>query len=340
MTTGVVLFIVALLVVIMVHEAGHFVAAKLLGFKATKFFVGFGPTLWSFRKGETEYGVKMIPAGGFVKIVGMNPYEDVAPEDEPRSYPNKARWRRALMIAAGPATHWPLAFVVLLLFGMLYGAPSVLNTIAQVEPESPAAESMLKAGDEIIEVDGVPVETWRETTSLIRERPGEVTTFVVVRDGEKVEVDVPLAWAISGQEGIVDFSESRGELRAPKAGEEVVGFFGVMPTVVREKLAFTEATADAATTTAYFTGQLVKQIGTPFAMVFNGDLWQALTTDAPRSVENSPVGVVGLGRTAGQIAERGYWDELVGLMTGLTIFVGLINLLPLPPLDGGHLAVL
>src|SRR5687767_3776094 len=92
---GVLLFIVALLIVIMVHEAGHFTAAKRLGFKATKFFVGFGPTLWSRQKGETEYGVKAIPAGGFVKIVGMNPYEEVALEDESRAYSNRPRWQRA-----------------------------------------------------------------------------------------------------------------------------------------------------------------------------------------------------------------------------------------------------
>ena len=98
---GIFLFILALLVVIMVHEAGHFTAAKLLGFKATKFFVGFGPTLWSVTRGETEYGVKAIPAGGFVKILGMNPYEEVPPEDEARSYPNKPRWQRAIVIIAG-----------------------------------------------------------------------------------------------------------------------------------------------------------------------------------------------------------------------------------------------
>src|SRR5687767_1896976 len=132
MTTGVLLFIAALLFVIMIHEAGHFVAAKLLGFKATKFFIGFGPTLWSFRKGETEYGVKLIPAGGFVKIVGMNPYEDIAPEDESRSYPNRPKWQRAIMIAAGPATHWPLAFLILLVTAMTIGFPTgdVTNVVS------------------------------------------------------------------------------------------------------------------------------------------------------------------------------------------------------------------
>ncbi len=99
------LFVISIVVAIMLHEFGHYATAKLFGMKVEKFFLGFGPTLWSFRRGDTEYGVKAIPAGGFVKIVGMNPYEDVAPEDESRSYPNKPRWQRAIMIAAGPATH-------------------------------------------------------------------------------------------------------------------------------------------------------------------------------------------------------------------------------------------
>src|SRR5688500_20396323 len=99
----------------MIHEAGHLIAAKAFGFKATKFFVGFGPPLWSFKKGETEYGIAAIPAGGFVKIVGMNPYEEVAPEDEPRSYPNKTAWHRAIVLIAGSATHCVDAVVILVI---------------------------------------------------------------------------------------------------------------------------------------------------------------------------------------------------------------------------------
>jgi len=340
MSLGVLLFILALLFVIMVHEAGHFAAAKLLGFKATKFFIGFGPTLWSFRKGETEYGIKMIPAGGFVKIVGMNPYEDVAPEDEPRSYPNKPRWQRAIVIAAGPATHWPLAFVTLFLFALLFGAPTTVSVVDDIQADSPAAGSTLRPGDEITQIDGLPAETWASATAIIRRNAGEMTTFTVDRDGQEVEVDVRLGWAVVGPEGVVDSATTRDGLRSLRPGERVVGFLGVLPTLVRENQGIGEAAAGAAGTTAYFTEELVKQIGAPFEMVFNGALWDALTGGSERSIENSPVGVVGLGRTAGQIVERGFWDEFIGLMVGLTIFVGLVNLLPLPPLDGGHLAVI
>src|ERR687895_1916200 len=121
---GIWYFVVALLVVVMVHEAGHFLVAKAFDFKATKFFVGFGPTLWSFHRGETEYGIKALPLGGFVKIVGMNPYEEVPPEDQPRAYPNKPIWQRALLLVAGSATHWVVAFIILLITAMTIGFPT------------------------------------------------------------------------------------------------------------------------------------------------------------------------------------------------------------------------
>lgn len=347
MSLGVLLFIFALLFVIMVHEAGHFIAAKLLGFKATKFFVGFGPTLWSFRKGETEYGIKLFPAGGFVKIVGMNPYEDVAPEDEPRAYANKPRWQRAIMIAAGPATHWPLAFLILAVTSMTVGFPTgeATNVVSIVETkidgeETPAAEAGLRPGDKITEVNGVPVQTWEETRRGIRENAGQATTFTYIRDGEEREVTTSLGTAVFDDQGrIVDYAPPGTDLQAGQ-DETAVGFLGVQPEERFETMAFGEAFADSGSRTARLTGFLVTQIGAPFTTVFNGDLWEALRGEGPRTPEEAPVGIVGAGRIAGETVEKGRYTEFVGLMVGLTIFVGLVNLLPLPPLDGGHLAVI
>ena len=345
MSLGVLLFIFALLFVIMVHEAGHFVAAKLLGFKATKFFIGFGPTVWSFRKGETEYGVKLIPAGGFVKIVGMNPYEDVAPEDEPRSYPNKPRWQRAIMIAAGPATHWPLAFLILMITAMTIGFPTgeATNVVGLVETtidgeQTPAAKAGLQPGDEITAVNGEPVNDWEATRRAIRRNAGEATTFTFVRDGEEREVTTSLGSAVFDRDGqIVDYVPA-GD--SPDASEEAVGFLGVQPEERFETMGPGEAVVDAGARTAGLTYFLVKQIGAPFTTVFNGDLWEALNGEGPRDPEEAPVGIVGAGRIAGETVEKGRYTEFIGLMVGLTIFVGLVNLLPLPPLDGGHLAVI
>jgi len=345
MSLGVLLFIVALLFVIMVHEAGHFLAAKLLGFKATKFFIGFGPTLWSFRKGETEYGIKMIPAGGFVKIVGMNPYEDVAPEDEPRSYPNKPRWQRAIMIAAGPATHWPLAFLILVVTAMSIGFPTgeATNVVGVVETridgeETPASRAGLLPGDQITAVNGEAVTTWEETRRAIRRNAGEATTFTFVRDGEQREVTTSLGSAVFDEEGQITDYVPAGS--SPDNAQEAVGFLGVQPEERFETMGPARASVEAGARTAGLTYFLVKQIGAPFTTVFNGDLWEALQGEGPRTPEEAPVGIVGAGRIAGETVEKGRYTEFIGLMVGLTIFVGLINLLPLPPLDGGHLAVI
>ena len=345
MSLGVLLFIFALLFVIMVHEAGHFIAAKLLGFKATKFFIGFGPTLWSTHRGETEYGVKAFPVGGFVKIVGMNPYEEVAPEDEPRSYPNKPRWQRAIMIAAGPATHWPLAFIILAITAMTIGFPTgeATNVVGLVETRidgerTPAAEAGLLPGDEIVAVNGEPVATWQDTRRAIRRNAGEATTFTFVRDGEERQVTASLGSAVFDEDGqIVEYAPPGA---TPDAAGETVGFLGVQPEELFATMGPGEAVVDAAARTGGLTYFLVRQIGAPFTTVFNGDLWEALQGQGPRAPEEAPVGIVGAGRIAGETVEKGRYTEFIGLMVGLTIFVGLVNLLPLPPLDGGHLAVI
>ncbi len=118
MAIGVLAFVVALLVSVMIHEAGHFVTAKLFGMKATQFFVGFGPTLWSRQRGETEYGVKAIPAGGFVKIIGMTPLEDVPPEDQPRAFINKPGWQRFIVLVAGSTMHFIIALVLFVMLAL------------------------------------------------------------------------------------------------------------------------------------------------------------------------------------------------------------------------------
>src|SRR5689334_20068057 len=120
-TVGVLLFVLLILVVIVIHEAGHFTVAKLFGIKVEEFFVGFGPRLWSFRRGETEYGVKAIPLGGYVRIAGMNPYQPPTEQEYPRTFGAKPIWERALVIFAGPVTHFLIAFLVLILFFSVYG---------------------------------------------------------------------------------------------------------------------------------------------------------------------------------------------------------------------------
>src|SRR2546423_8025185 len=160
-TLGIVLFVFIILTVIVVHEAGHFTFAKLFRIKVQEFFVGFGPRLWSFRRGETEYGVKALPLGGYVRIAGMNPLEDVSPEEYPRTFGAKPAWQRALVIVGGPATHFVIAFVLFALWLGLVGRPahrgaqfeSVQRTLAG--SLSPAAAAGLRPGDRVLSIDDV-----------------------------------------------------------------------------------------------------------------------------------------------------------------------------------------
>jgi membrane-associated protease RseP (regulator of RpoE activity) len=347
MSFGVILFILAILVVVMVHESGHFLVAKAFGFKATKFFVGFGPTLWSFQKGETEYGVKAIPAGGFVKIIGMNPYEEVAPEDRPRSYPNKPRWQRALLLVAGSATHWVVAFVILVVTAMTIGFPTgeATNEVGAVETrvrgvEAPAAEAGFQPGDEIVEVSGTATDSWEETRRLIRSSSGP-TDFVVLRDGRSVTIDAIVTESIFTDEGrLVQIARPGEDIREPRPGEEKVGFLGVSPEPEFDRDGLGPAIVDAGGRTWDVTRLSFRGIGEVFSMVFGGELWDALTGEGDRRVDEGPLGLVGAGRIAGESVARGRFLDLIGLIVGFTIFVGVMNLLPLPPLDGGHLAVL
>ena len=346
--TGVLLFVAAILVVVMIHEAGHFLVAKAFDFKATKFFVGFGPTLWSTTRGETEYGVKALPLGGFVKIVGMNPYEQVEAADVPRSYPNKPRWQRALVLVAGSATHWLVAFVLLVATAVAIGFPTgeATTTVAQVTESlggetTPAGETDLRSGDRILALDGRGVESWDEVSSYIKDRAGEDITLTVERDGERRTVAARLGTAVFDAEGnVVAYAPPGGRAPEPPAGGTEGGFFGVSPEPEFRKEGLGGAIAEAAGQTWELTTLSVTGIGEVFSMVFDGTLWEALTGEGERQPTEGPLGLVGAGRIAGATIQAGDWLNFIGLIVSFTIFVGLMNLLPLPPLDGGHLAVL
>jgi membrane-associated protease RseP (regulator of RpoE activity) len=341
------IFFAAVVVVVMVHESGHFLVAKAFDFKATKFFFGFGPTLWSFTKGETEYGVKLLPFGGFVRIVGMSPYEEVPPEDQHRSYPNKPKWQRALVLVAGSATHWVVAFLVIVIFAMTIGFPTgdVTTQVAEVSTsfegrELPAAAAGFLPDDRIVAANGSSIESWDEVSSFIKAHPDEEVTFTVDRDGRRLELDATLGEALFGRSGrIVAFAAPGEELPAPESGQAVGGFLGISPEPEFQREGLVGAIGESGRITWDVTWRSVLGIPSVFAPVFNGDLWEALQGEGSRRPDEAPLGLVGVGRIASESVERGRYLDLMQLIVFFTIFVGIMNLLPLPPLDGGHLAV-
>jgi membrane-associated protease RseP (regulator of RpoE activity) len=326
-TLGVVLFIVVLIVVVIVHESGHFFFAKWFGIKVEEFFVGFGPRLWSFRRGETEYGVKAIPAGGYVRIAGMNPFQEIPPEEFPRTFGAKPVWQRAIVIIAGPVTHFVMAALFLMFFFIAIGLPNESRPmIEMIEPTvngqvSPAAEAGLQPGDEIVAVDGEPIDSSDEFIKYTRAHVGTAIELTVKRDGRDITLAAtPVLARIPGE-------------------PEPVGRLGVSLDLVRQRTdPFT-----ALGRSVIEVGQQTKAVVLALEDVFGPSALKRVGQLLVGSGERTPsdaIGVVGASRVAGQAAREGAWDFFIGLLVGFNIFVGILNLVPLPPLDGGHLAIL
>jgi membrane-associated protease RseP (regulator of RpoE activity) len=338
---GIVAFVVALLLSVVLHEAGHFVMARRFGMKATQFFVGFGPTLWSRQRGETEYGVKAIPAGGFVKIVGMTPLEEVDPEDEPRAFYRQSAGKKAVVLAAGSFVHFVIA--VGLVFGTTLALPGVdqeapvvtapvaelpvsVTTAGASEETVPApAAGVLREGDRVLEVAGTRTETWREVVELVRERPGQDLPVLVERGGQQLEVELTPA------------AVTRPDLEDPTTSVEV-GAIGVGQDIVLERLGPAEALSTSV-------DRLELMITGTWTAVTE-KLGTVTTLYTPERDREGLVGLVGAARVSGEVLDLEQVPFVIRvadfllLMAGLNLFVGLFNLLPLLPLDGGHLAVL
>ena len=325
---GIGAFFFALILVIVIHEAAHFAVARAFGIKVTEFFVGFGPKLWSRMRGETEVGVKAIPAGGYVKIAGMNPYETVVPEDLPRTFGAKPIWQRSLVILAGPATHFVLAFLCFAVWLGFVGQPVAKGVvISRVEPTlhdaiSPAAAAGLRRGDVVVAVDGLTDPSSDELVAYTTAHAGDSLTFTVQRDGATVTAEMtPILSKVNGR---------------------VIGRVGVEVAperIVRD----TEGPVGAVTGAVGLVGEqavlTVQGVGRIFGPEGIGRLFDLVFTDEARQ-PTDPASVVGVGRLAGNLASEDQFGDLLFLFGVVNVFVGLLNLLPLPPFDGGHLAVL
>lgn len=337
-TTKTVAVMLAIVAMIMLHELGHFLTAKWADMKVTEYFLGFGPRLWSVRRGETEYGVKAIPAGGYVKIIGMSNLEEVDAADEARAYRSKPYWRRLSVGVAGSAMHFLIAFALLWALNGVTGtvrpnAPIEVGSVSRLATgQSPAERAGLQVGDRLISYDGRPVENWEDVRSYIQAHPNSPVRFTVERDGRRLElVATP-----------VDLSTLGGQVPDGVAlPDRPTGFLGVAPRAAAEKAGPITALGRAAQDLGNYSVLTVKALGGIFS--FDGvrsyaDQLSGSGPTTPSEGETRFLSPVGLTRIAGEAADAGIAPVLF-LLASINIFVGIFNLIPLLPLDGGHVAI-
>jgi len=321
---GIFLFIFAILFSIGLHEFGHFITAKKFSIKVEQFFIGFGPRLWSVRKGETEYGVKAIPAGGYVRIAGMNPFEDIKPEDKDRVFKAKEPWKRAIVLAAGSFTHFLLAVFLIAVVLSAFGEPKLTNGVGEVTKTfegkpSPAIVAGFKKGDLIIAIDGHRTTTWDQVTTLLHERGGRRTEIVVQRGTQQVTL--------------------RATLSDHNPAGEKQGYLGIVTAVKTQHFGPVSAVVNGGRRVGDGVVASLQAIGKLFSPSSISRLFSQVAGTKQRTIED-PATVVGVTSTAGGLLGHGNVAGFLMLIASFNIFVGVANLLPLPPLDGGHLAVL
>jgi len=320
------IYVFAIAFAIMFHEFGHFATARAFGMKCEKFFIGFGPTLWSFRRGDTEYGVKALPLGGFVKISGMSRYEDFDEADRGQLFFERPAWQRVIVLSAGSATHFVLAAALLFAGLAFIGLPTgeASNRVALVTEDSPAAAAGLQAEDVIVAIDGTPITGFEAVRERVEASPGEPLALTVERDGERVALEATPAEV------------------SPDG--EPVGFLGVAPREVLEPYGIGEALA--ATVSGDFsipriTGLTLAGLGQVFTPDALGDFFASVGSDAPRTAaDGGPTSLVGAGQATVSIARAGDVFGVLLLIASINVTLGTLNMLPLPPLDGGHIATL
>jgi len=344
---GIVLFALGICASVALHEAGHMWAAKAFGMKVRRYFIGFGPKIWSFRRGETEYGLKAIPAGGFCDIAGMTAMDEVTPEEAPRAMWRYPTWKRFVVMVAGSVTHFILGFIILYLLAATMGLPNVAGTpvisgtdcaARTQDPKTleyadcgsgdpaPARDAGLRQGDEIVSIDGKATPTWTDVVSRVQKLRGE-HEFVILRDGARqtLTIDIPT----------VKRGAPNSKMGADDNKLVEVGAIGVTSTPIYQYTA-----ASAIPGSVEFTGEM-------FVRVWEGLL--AFPQKIPKVIEaigggerdpDTPVSVVGASIIGGDAVEAGVWELFLLLLATLNFFVGVFNLLPLLPLDGGHIAII
>jgi membrane-associated protease RseP (regulator of RpoE activity) len=319
---GIVAFVVALLFSVMVHEFGHYITARKYGMWVSEFFVGFGKRIWSVQRGETEFGVKAIPAGGYCKIEGMSPSDELPQGQEDRAFYKASSAKKLVVLGAGSFLHFVLGFVLLFTLFAGIGTNQVLPEIREVVPNSAAQAAGILAGDEVISINGKKVTEWYKDVEVIRESKGTELTLVVNRNGE--EITVKAAARLTDMDGTKRY------------------VLGIVNDVGLKRSGLFVSLKNSATVTKGFLVESVKSLGKLPEKI--PALWGATVRGEERDA-NGLVGVVGVARVSGEAVGSDKLTPMERLATfilivaSLNIFVGVFNLLPILPLDGGHMAV-
>ena len=338
---GVLAFVVALLFSVMVHEAGHYLTAKKFSMRVTEFFLGFGKRIWSIQKGETEFGIKAIPAGGYCRISGMSVNEELPEADKHRAFYLASVPKRLIVLGAGSFLHFVLGFLILVVLLAGVGVTTVTNTVGEVVPcllntssgvtdtkcaatskPSPAKSAGLLANDQIVAIDGTSYENWFDYATKIRASANKQITLTVVRNGEKFTLPItPASRTLDGKE---------------------IGYLGVINKLGTHKEGSFKAIANSAKLTKDLLGNSVTSL---ISLPTKIPALVRQTFGNEKRDSQGLVGVVGVARVSAQTASdpklesREKVASFLIIIASLNIFVGVFNLLPLLPLDGGHMAV-
>jgi RIP metalloprotease RseP len=407
---GGLIVVAALVVSIVLHEFGHFWTARRSGMLVTEFFVGFGPRIWSFRRGETEYGLKVIPAGAYVRIIGMSNLEQIEPEFEDRTYRSKGYWKRLAVVLGGPFMNLLIGLTLFTVVFAVNGTRSDENwKIDSLTPGAAAEGAGLEVGDQIVALDGQAVGSFDGFVSDIIDRPGGPVTITAERDGQRFDTSFDLTWKLSADGAqaiasnpplvandrvlevdgvpVASYTDLQRRLADAPAGtatlevdhlgnnytlvvdtpltlpdEGAKGFLGIRSTNETRS----QSVPAAMVTSVKQAGELSWLTLGSLGKIFNPAnlfslMTQAVTGDAPGppaearplvpvdgspeavsvpgpAEEARPVSIVGMVQLGSYAADQG-WVTFVLVIASINVLLALFNLLPMPPLDGGHAVV-
>lgn len=341
---GIVLFALGIAVSIALHEAGHMFTARAFGMRVRRYFIGFGPTVWSTKRGHTEYGIAALPFGGFCDIAGMTALDPVTEDEAPHAMVNKPWWQRVIVMIGGIVMNLLIGVVIIYMVATMSGIPNPYadrtprvgeltctsdqvdeQTLAPCTGRGPAYEAGLRSGDALVAVDGEAITAFTQLRDYVMTRPGETVDVTVERNGERKDfaVEVQAVKRLNPQTG-----------QEVEAGAIGVGLAPVPDAMKRF------GPVEAVPATAKFTGEMLGAT-VDGLIAFPGKIPGVVASvfGAERDVEG-PISVIGASRTGGELAANSLWPVFFLMLASLNFFLALFNLVPLPPLDGGHIAVI